>query len=316
MITMFDSSHADTIPADAKFVAGYIDGSNSLASVRQKAPHATSMSIAIHARHDADCLDVEPQCADVDEVTDWLTRQHARGVARPVIYADISHMKLVLDALERAHVARSSVRLWSAHYLANQNVPAAQLQAFAHICGPHTCGQLPIDMDGTQFTSQSRGVSLDESRLVDNFFGAPPKPPSVFISTGTASLNDLAKNPLHSAVSTVIRLTAENSPGAVFREGMAGYLNGVFATDKEKVPTGITVYHPQGSAIESFQCAGTQTLQGLALAFKCQPSAIVRLTAENSPGAVFSGQMADYLNDVFSRSTTPVPHGVHLYYQK
>jgi hypothetical protein len=97
---------------------------------------------------------------------------------------------------------------------------------------------------------------------------------------------------------------------------MAGYLNDVFADDKEKVPEGITVFHPAGNGAEPFHSHGTQTLQGLALAFSCQPSAIVRLTAEKSPGAVFSGQMADYLNDVFGRSTTPVPQGIHLYYAK
>jgi hypothetical protein len=31
---------------------------------------------------------------------------------------------------------------------------------------------------------------------------------------------------------------------------------------------------------------------------------------------VFSGGMASYLNDVFSRSTTLLPQGVHVFYQK
>jgi hypothetical protein len=90
----------------------------------------------------------------------------------------------------------------------------------------------------------------------------------------------------------------------------------VFAADQEKVPEGITVYHPAGNGVQAFNSHGTQTLQGLALAFQCLPSAIVRCTAESSPGAVFSGGMASYLNDVFSRSTTLLPQGVHVFYQK
>lgn len=114
----------------------------------------------------------------------------------------------------------------------------------------------------------------------------------------------------------MLRLTAEHSPGTVFHERMADYLNGVFAADEEKVPEGITVFHPNGSGTAPFHSHGTQTLQGLALAFNCQPSAIVQLTAEESPGAVFSGDMAQYLDGVFARSTTKVPKDIHLVFQK
>ena len=319
MITMFDAVTIENIPHDAAIVAGYVDGTKvkpTFDRLCDRFPHARQMSIAVFAEHDAECLDVEPGDARPEQVPEWIHRQHARGVTRPVLYADLTRMKEVLTELDRAHIARSSVRLWSAHYLKNQHVPQAQLQAFAHICGPHTCGELPIDMDGTQFTSKSRGQDLDESRLLDNFFGAPPKPVSVFTSKGTASLNDLAQNTLHNAVATVLRLTAEHSPGAVFHERMADYLNGVLAADKEKVPEGITVFHPDGSDAAPFHSHGTQTLQGLALAFNCEPSAIVRLTAEKSPGAVFSGDMAQYLDGVFARSTTNVPKDIHLVYQK
>jgi hypothetical protein len=138
---------------------------------------------------------------------------------------------------------------------------------------------------------------------------------AVYICEGQKSLNGLADQ-LNNAASTLLRLTAEKSPGGVFTGGMADYLNDVFTDDKEKVPEGVTVYHPDGTKVEPFNSHGTQTLLGLALAFKCQPSAIVRLTAKQSPGAVFEANMAQYLNDVFSRSDTHVPKGAHLYYQK
>ena len=133
---------------------------------------------------------------------------------------------------------------------------------------------------------------------------------AVYTCEGQKSLHGLSQQ-LHNPASEILRLTAEHSPGAKFHDRMAGYLNEVFAADTEKVPEGITVYHP-----EPFHSHGTKTLQGLALTFNSQPSAIIRLTAENSPGAVFSPDMAKYLNDVFSRSNTHVPSGIHLVYEK
>ncbi len=323
MITMYDSSHADTIPADAPAAAGYVDRSKSFGPIRDKVPHAHLLSIATHAENDADCLDVEGGLATPDQIPKWYQRQRDRNVARPVIYANVSDMTAVLTELRGASIPRSSVRLWSAHYrktAAQMKVLSAQEQdtinrEAAHVCGPDTCGLIMVPMDGTQFTSWAHHVDLDQSLLRDDFFGPPPAPPSVIVSDGHKSLNDLGTQ-LHNAVSTMLRLTAEHSPGAVFHQGMADYLNGVFAADKEKVPQGITVYHPAGNGVQAFHSHGTQTLQGLALAFQCLPSAIVRCTAESSPGAVFSGGMASYLNDVFSRSATLLPPGVHVFYQK
>ena len=323
MITMYDSSHADTIPADAPAAAGYVDRSKSFGPISSKVPHAHLMSIATHAENDADCLDVEGGLATPDQIPKWYQRQRDRNVTRPVIYANASDMATVLTELKGAGIARSSVRLWSAHYrktaaqmkvLSAQEVDTINREA-AHICGPDTCGLVTVPMDGTQFTSWARNVDLDQSLLRGDFFGPPPPPPSVFVSDGSKSLDDLGTQ-LRNAVSTMLRLTAEHSPGAVFHQGMADYLNGVFAADEEKVSQGITVYHPAGNGVQAFNSHGTQTLQGLALAFQCLPSAIVRCTAESSPGAVFSGEMASYLNDVFSRSKTLLPQGVHVFYQK
>ena len=117
----------------------------------------------------------------------------------------------------------------------------------------------------------------------------------------------------------MLRLTAEHSPGGKFYSGIAGYLNGVFAADTVKVPQHIEVYHPTSPSDPTpkpFDSNGDQTLQGLAISFGCKPADIVQYTAENSPDKVFSKEMADYLNGVFARSTTHVPNGTHLFYQK
>ena len=65
-----------------------------------------------------------------------------------------------------------------------------------------------------------------------------------------------------------------------------------------------------------FVSKGDQTLQGLALAWECQPSAIVRMTARTGRAQVYAAPLALYLDEVFQRSTLKVPAGVVLYYQK
>lgn len=138
-----------------------------------------------------------------------------------------------------------------------------------------------------------------------------------WLAQGQKSLADLCSGSLHNGVSTVLRLTAERSPGAVYAPAMATYLNGVFAADKARIPAGVVLFYPKGSGDEAFTSRGDQTLQGLANTWHCECSAIVRLTAEKSPGAVFSGAMATYLDGVFQRAASgpKVPAGVHLYYE-
>lgn len=138
----------------------------------------------------------------------------------------------------------------------------------------------------------------------------------VWVAAGQKSLADLCSSELHNGVSTVLRLTAENSPSAIYTPAMATYLNQVFAADKAHIPAGVIVRYPKASATEAFTSRGDQTLQGLANTWHCECSAVVRTTAEGSPGAEFSGAMATYLDQVFSRSSLHVPAGVHLYYEQ
>jgi hypothetical protein len=61
---------------------------------------------------------------------------------------------------------------------------------------------------------------------------------------------------------------------------------------------------------------GKMSLAELASGHKCQPSAILRLTAEHSPGQAYPPDVAAYINGVF-RGTIPVtasmPAGLHLF---
>jgi hypothetical protein len=310
MITMYDSTSIDQIPGDASVVAGYVNGHPATySSLCEKFPHARHVSIAVTAEADADFLDVEKKNARPDQIPEWYHRQKARGVARPGIYASVDPIRdTILPILSRAGIARASVCLWAAHYTHHP-----------HICGPDSCREiLTTRVDGTQWTDKALGGrTLDQSSLSDDFFGEP-KPPTMYPCEGHKSLEGLSQQ-LNNAPSTMLRLTAEHSPGGKFYSGIAGYLNGVFAADRVNVPQYVDVYYPTSPSDptpERFHSHGDQTLQGLANSFGCKPAEIVQYTAENSPDKVFSKGMADYLNAVFARSTTHVPSGTHLFYQK
>lgn len=156
---MFDSIEISQIPAYADAVAGYVGGAWPTFSLLASAfPNAHRLSIAISASEDAEALDIETGDATPAQAPGWAKRQQARGVARPVLYANLSTMPAVLSELSAAGIPRSQVRLWSAHYGAG-----------AHICGPSTCGH-GTAMDGTQWTDTALGRNLDQSLLSADFF--------------------------------------------------------------------------------------------------------------------------------------------------
>lgn len=163
---MFDTALNDQYPGGGAAYAGYVDGhvgdQPNYAYIVSAFPRAQHLSIALFASDNADALDVEPGAASPSDIPGWYARQVARGIQRPVIYASASTMNDQILPLLRQHgIARARTRLWTAHYGAG-----------AHICGPGTCGLLSVNADGTQWTSNARGLVLDQSLLLDNFFAS------------------------------------------------------------------------------------------------------------------------------------------------
>jgi gag-polyprotein putative aspartyl protease len=183
-IVMFDAVNVAQIPNGPVAVAGYTDGAwPTAAELAERFPNAHLLSIATSAGHDADCLDVESGDATPADVPGWYERQRARGVERPCIYADASTMQASIVPLVRSGaIARSLVRLWSAHYSGE------------HICAPSSCGAVSLDMDGTQWTDSAWGRDLDESLLAADFFGtakpAPAKAKAVPVTTVPIEIQD------------------------------------------------------------------------------------------------------------------------------
>lgn len=149
-VVMYDSVDLSQIPADAEAVAGYVGGSwPTFSQLAARWPHAHLLSIAVNASEDADCLDVENGDATPADAPAWVKRQLARGLKRPVVYADMSNMAAVRLALAKAKLA-SSVRYWVAQYTGNEHLPAG--------------------FDACQWTDKADGKNLDESICSPTFF--------------------------------------------------------------------------------------------------------------------------------------------------
>lgn len=89
--------------------------------------------------------DIEPGNAGPPTAPGYVQGEHANGVKRPWVYADLSDMRTVISLLEAHGIATGAAgptrpwRMFTAH-------PTGQ----EHLCGPHTCG-FPYDADATQF---------------------------------------------------------------------------------------------------------------------------------------------------------------------
>jgi hypothetical protein len=172
---MADSAESLSLPAGLPAYASYVDGGigdqPNYDRVRAAHPGAHHLSIALFAAHDADCLDVENGAASPSDVPGWIQRQHARGIVRPCIYASVALMRdKIIPLIAPGALVGWNPRLWTAHYGQGE-----------HVCGPHSCGELPVDADGTQWTDAYRtpGGVVDMSLLADDFFGAPTPPATV-----------------------------------------------------------------------------------------------------------------------------------------
>jgi hypothetical protein len=153
---MFDSVTLSEVPRNAPAVAGYTTGLYpTYPDVVKDFPKAHHLSIAISAVVKARCLDIETGDATPYQAPAWLERELGdKPAAKPVGYASVSAWPEIKRLIDRVGIARHQYLIWTAHYT---NHP--------HVCGPHTCGELPFDADMTQWTSAALGKNLDESRL-------------------------------------------------------------------------------------------------------------------------------------------------------
>ena len=92
MRSMFDSTTAEDIPADAVLVGGYVDGSYAWSDADwARFPNAVKVRIAVFATtNDGDVLDCENGDATPGLCPGWIRMRQAAGLARPTIYCNRS----------------------------------------------------------------------------------------------------------------------------------------------------------------------------------------------------------------------------------
>lgn len=180
-LTMADSITPANLPGGYDAYLGYVDGAWPTAPLLSaKFPGKQIVSLTVRGGSAvADGCDIENGDLSPVSGAQYAAGDLVRG-GRPVLYASTGTMTSVLDALPGAGVARSRVRLLSAHYGAGR-----------HICGPASCGLVSVTMDGTQWTDTAAGnggTLVDASLLAPDFFGAVPSTDPVLRlgATGTA----------------------------------------------------------------------------------------------------------------------------------
>lgn len=173
-LVMYDSINVANLPADAAAYAGYTSGKWPTwdALKARFAGKAHLVSIAIDAAEHALCLDIEQGDATNAQAAGWVKAEHARNVARPIVYTSASNVGALVAELAAAGVKRDQVRVWSAHYTHT-----------AHICAPAPGGCGFPAADATQWTDQAHGVGgtqIDESLVAADFFPQPPPEPITY----------------------------------------------------------------------------------------------------------------------------------------
>lgn len=170
-IAMPDSVNVNNLNNGYNAYMGYADGEYpTAAQLAGLFPEANRVILTVTGATIAcDGADIEPGNLNAAEGAAWAAgKLRADPGSRPVLYASVEGdpgygMDDVRDHLAALGVPVAEVRLLSAHYGAG-----------AHICGPHSCDLIDIQMDGTQWTdafATPAGKIIDMSMLQDNFFG-------------------------------------------------------------------------------------------------------------------------------------------------
>lgn len=188
--TMFDSVNAAAFPPTGfDATAGYTTGRYpSSTAIQARFPNIPHVTIAVTARVDADCLDVEPGDATPAEAPGWFDRRPANRI----IYCAASTINQI-----RAVMGSRDYLLWSAHYTGKP-----------HICGSG-CGYPAAD--ATQWLDRGpNGENVDQSLLSDHFWASitgddMPSSQEVAQTVWATAPQDLLRAAARDAVFDVIR---------------------------------------------------------------------------------------------------------------
>jgi hypothetical protein len=119
---LYDSDVAADTPSDAKFVAGYVDGSGTYPELVKIRPKAKHLSISIHGAK-AKCYDMENGALNIVSGVSCAKRDIDDGEQWPWLYFSVSNLGAVEAECKRQGIW-GKVILWGAHYGVADAVPA------------------------------------------------------------------------------------------------------------------------------------------------------------------------------------------------
>ncbi len=120
---MYDAVTIENIPPNPPAVAGYVDGKYAnYGAMVSRFPNAKHLGITIRADHDARALDIEIGDATPQQAPGWVRKQHARGIKRPIVYANTSTMPSVISELKASGILRGEYLVWTAHYTGTPHI--------------------------------------------------------------------------------------------------------------------------------------------------------------------------------------------------
>lgn len=181
MGTMFDTTDdpaTTLVGLQVEAIAAYANGkfANYGAAAREF-PSVHLLEVDVNGQQVGNAGDFEAGDMPYSEAGPWAKARLSQGVARPVVYFQVSSWASVAQSLASAGVSRNDVRLWTAHYTGQQHTCSSA-------CGYGVTGAA----DATQWASSDapgtvpsayRNRNIDVSITADDFWGpAPPVPAS------------------------------------------------------------------------------------------------------------------------------------------
>jgi hypothetical protein len=122
--------------------------------------------IATNASVVADFLDIEPECATIEESDGWFHMVKEHGVEKPGFYISVSSANELVAYLASKGITRDMYWLWTAHY---------DPSIGAHICHPGCYADNEQTADQTQWTDKDDGRNVDGD-LCQAYVYITPKP--------------------------------------------------------------------------------------------------------------------------------------------
>jgi len=260
-------TNISSLPKGAQVYAGYATGSGVVPWTEADfTAHATALGPCLRIDQDpaasdatADYLDVENGAATIADCPGWAKRAmeaHSAAVRpgqrSPAIYCSASNVTPVVNSLIAGGV-KSGIGLIVANWSITEAQAVAEVLAAS---GPFPVAGIQFSDPGPFDTNVFSKAWL--ASMSGHWEPAAPVPaapakaatvpsgPREWVTVGQSSLAELAAGQ-KVAVSTILRMTAERSPGGLYEPATAQYLDDVFSgkvSPGRPMPAGLKLWLP------------------------------------------------------------------------